>query len=91
MTLSPIQKADPFVGEFFIPDLSNLKHQRILLEMQQIEPEAAARITVNDRYAGGIIEKPFSLDISEYIKAGKNKIRIEPFAPEKVRVALYPR
>ncbi|MBN1817713.1 MAG: hypothetical protein JW828_10150 [Sedimentisphaerales bacterium] len=91
LTLSPIQKADPFVGQFMIPNLADLKNQRILIEMQQIEPEAAARITVNNRYAGGIIEKPFYLDISEHVKEGKNTIRIEPFAPEKVRIALYPR
>ncbi|MBN1123395.1 MAG: hypothetical protein JXA82_00210, partial [Sedimentisphaerales bacterium] len=91
LTLSPIQKADPFVGQFVIPDMADLKNQRILIEMQQVEPEAAARITVNDQYAGGVIEKPLRLEITGHVKAGKNTVRIEPFAPEQVRIALYPK
>jgi hypothetical protein len=89
LTLSPIRKSDPFAGQFQIPDMTNLKNQRIIIEMLRIEPEAAARISVNGQYAGGVIAKPFQLDITEHVKAGKNTVRIEPFAPEQVRVALY--
>lgn len=87
LTLSPV-KADPFVGRCELPALDLTKSQ-VYLEMDSIAPEVAARITVNGRDAGGLIGRPLRLEVGRYLKAGKNTIRIEPFAPGSARLTSY--
>ncbi|HNY28399.1 MAG TPA: hypothetical protein PKH31_13565, partial [Candidatus Sumerlaeota bacterium] len=60
-------------------------------EMDGIAPEEAARVSVNGAYAGGFIGKPLRLDVTEHLKSGKNAFLIEPFAPGKVWLAVYPK
>jgi hypothetical protein len=90
LTLSPV-KADPFTGACEIPASVDLAKSRIYLELDALAPEAAARVTVNGAYAGGFIDKPLRLDVTRHVKAGKNTIVIEPFAPKSAQLSLYPR
>jgi hypothetical protein len=89
LTLSPV-KADPFFGHC---DLANadLKKARVYLELGSLTPEIAARVTVNANSAGGFIGKPARLDISKHLKPGANTFRIEPFAPESVKLVICPK
>jgi len=52
-----------------------------VLELDNLSPEAAARVTVNGQYAGGLIGRPFRLEVTRLLRTGPNTIRIEPFAP----------
>jgi len=45
-------------------------------------------VTINGQDAGGFIGKPLRIEISQHLKHGKNSVRIEPFAPESVRIVL---
>ncbi|HNQ87418.1 MAG TPA: glycosyl hydrolase [Verrucomicrobiota bacterium] len=86
LTLSPV-KADPFVGSCQIP--ADLDWRRgVHLVMDGVAPEAAARVTLNGRDAGGAIGLPLRLDVSPYLKTGANTVRIEPFAPRTVRLVV---
>jgi len=38
---------------------------------------AMAKVTVNDIYVGGVWTAPYCLDISDFVKAGENKLKIE--------------
>lgn len=38
---------------------------------------AMAKVTVNDTYVGGVWTAPYSLDITDYVKAGENQLKIE--------------
>jgi len=89
ITLSPV-KGDPFFGHC---DLANTdpKQARVYLELGALAPETAARITVNGSSVGGFISKPARLEISRHLKSGANTFRIEPFAPESVRLVIYPK
>ena len=49
--------------------------------MDDVAPEAAARVTVNGKDAGGFIGRPLRLDVTRLLQPGTNTIRIEPFAP----------
>jgi hypothetical protein len=89
ITLSPA-KADPFVGRVEVPADLNLGRSRIHLEVDDLKPEAAARVTINGKYAGGFIGRPFRLDVGRHLKPGENEIRIEPFAPAAARLAVRP-
>jgi len=91
LTLSPIRAADPFHGHCDIPADIDLKSQRVCLEMEGVDPELAARVTVNSRYAGGVIGNPLRIDITRYVKGGTNTLVIEPFAPKAARLAVYAR
>ncbi len=51
--------------------------------------EDAAAVRVNGAYAGGFIGKPYRLEITRCLRAGRNTVRIEPFAVEEVRVEIY--
>ena len=51
--------------------------------------ESAAHVTVNGRYAGGFIGRPFRLDVTEYLKTGANRISIVPFAPVSAKLVVY--
>jgi hypothetical protein len=81
--------SDPFVGEVSIPESWLKPGLRVFLEADSIAPEAAAAVTVNDRYAGGFIGEPFRLEITSYLQAGKNQIVMQPFAPQELRVVVY--
>jgi hypothetical protein len=59
---------------------------RAVLELDEIAPEAAARVTVNGVYAGGFLGKPFRLDVTKHLKVGVNRIDITPFAPKSARL-----
>jgi hypothetical protein len=89
-TLSPV-RADPFVGRVDVPGDLDLARSRAVLEMDELTPEAAARVTVNGTYAGGFIGRPFRLDVTRLLRAGSNEIRIEPFAPRSARLAINAR
>ncbi len=90
LTLSPIQRATPYAGHFVL-DSFNPGGERLILSVQSGGPESAARATVNGQYAGGFIEQPTMLDLTEYVKSGRNDIRIEPFMPKAVQVFVCPR
>jgi alpha-L-rhamnosidase len=90
LTLSPA-KADPFDGHCDLPPGLNLATTRVYLEVTDLAPEAAARVTVNGRYAGGFIGQPLRLDITRHLQRGQNTLRLEPFAPESVRLVAYPK
>lgn len=87
---SPV-KADPFDGHFDLPATISSSNSRVYLVMDRLEPEAAASVTVNGNYAGGLIGKPFQLDITEQARAGANAIHIEPFSPTTARIIVAPR
>lgn len=87
-TGSPV-KADPYDGVCEVGTLIALKDSRVCLEAEGIAPEEAARVTVNGTYAGGFIGQPLRLDVTRLLKAGSNRIRIDPFAPATVRLAVY--
>ncbi len=89
LTLSPV-KADPFVGRCEWPAGASLDQKRVYLEVEDLAPEDAARVTVNGRYAGGFIGRPLRLDVTAHLKPGANALRIEPFAPKTARLAVYP-
>jgi len=89
LTLSPV-KANPFSGRFSLP-AELLEHRaRICIEAEQIEPEGAAAVRVNGRYAGGFIGRPYRLDISAQVKPGENRIEVEPFAPTELWIVVSP-
>jgi hypothetical protein len=90
-TRSPIAAADPFVGRCELPADVDLAKSRVILVMDSLSPEEAARVTVNGAYAGGIIGKPFRLDVTALLKSGANTIRIEPFAPKTAQLAVFAR
>jgi hypothetical protein len=88
LTLSPV-KADPFFGHCDLAT-ADLKTVRVYLELGTLTPEIAARVAVNGNSAGGFIGKPARLEISKHLKAGANTLRIEPFAPQSVRLVFCP-
>ena len=89
LTLSPIQQSQPFAGCFELSEAPQGSYRYILC-MDSIQPETAARITVNDHYAGGCIGTPLYKDITSFLKAGENTVMIEPFSPKSVKVLIYP-
>jgi len=88
LTVSPV-KANPFNGKVYLPEEIDLEKTRVYLVCEDISPEAAARITLNGMYAGGFIEKPLRLEVSGFLRPGMNTIRIEPFAPKSVKLAVF--
>jgi len=50
----------------------------------------AASVTVNGKAAGGLIGKPYRLDVTRWITPGINTIRTEPWSPVNPRLVLYP-
>ncbi len=87
LNLSPVA-GNPFEGTCDIPADLDLGTARIVLEMEGITPEEAARITINGEDASGFIGKPLRLEVTPHLKPGTNAIRIEPFAPKNVRLAV---
>ncbi len=90
VTVSPLKAADPFHGLAAVPMNFNPASYRVYLEMDELPaPELAAAVTVNGRYAGGVIGRPFRLDVTAYLKAGGNNIDIAPLAPRAARLVFY--
>ena len=87
---SPVT-ADVFVGHCDIPNTVDLAKSDVILTMDELAPEAAARVTVNGQAAGGFIGKPYRLTITTLLKPGTNTLRIEPFAPKQARLIVVPR
>jgi hypothetical protein len=56
--------------------------------MDELTPEAAARVTINGKDAGGFIGRPFRLDVTRHLNRGANTIKIDPFAPKSVRLVV---
>jgi hypothetical protein len=90
LTLSPIQRATPYAGHFVLDSSFKAGTERLMLAVEGVGPETAARVTVNGKYAGGFIERPETVDLTEYVKPGRNDIRIEPFMPKSVKVFVCP-
>jgi len=90
LTVSPVKKADPFVGYLELSAEQMQRKIRFILDMGEIKPEQAARITINNAYVGGCIGRPSNKDITEYLKPGRNIIRIEPFSPDMVQIFFLP-
>jgi len=89
MVSSPV-KSNPFYGHCDLPEDVEPRKLRIYLETSGPRPEDGMHVTVNGKYAGGFICGPYRLEISRFMKKGKNQITIQPFAPESVRLAFYP-
>jgi hypothetical protein len=83
LTLSPA-KSSPYEGTFILSEANLEKGKRIILRTSPITPEDAARVTLNNQFAGGFIGQPARLDITSFVQAGANQIRIEPWAPDNV-------
>lgn len=88
LTLSPVH-ADPFDGEVEIGEPLGPPDNRLYLVFDAPAPEAACRVEVDGRYAGGAVGRPFRLDLTDLLKPGRHHIRIEPFAPAHVRVEVF--
>jgi hypothetical protein len=88
VAVSPV-KSDPFVGVCDLPATVKLDQSRVFIEMDELKPEEAARVTINGKYAGGFIGKPFRLEVTQHLVAGQNKVIIEPFAPKNVVFTVY--
>ncbi len=88
ITLSPVT-ADPFAGRCDIPASLDLAKSRVFLELDELAPENAARVSVNGQYAGGFLAKPLRLDVTAHLQPGANTIRIEPFAPKSAKLVVY--
>jgi len=87
VTLSPIT-ADPFVGTCTIGEDVELKRYRVYLEMDEL-PDTSAAVKVNGVASGGVIGRPCRVEIGRLLKAGENKIEIQPLAPKSARVVFY--
>jgi len=81
-----ITPANPFKGTCTVPQ-SLKPGSRVYLEMENLQEGASVK--VNGKYAGGVIGRPFRLDVTEHLRQGSNTIEIEPYAPESVRLAVY--
>jgi len=82
-----ISPADPFVGRCTVGSKVDLKRSRVYLEMDGVREGASVK--VNGIFAGGVIGKPFRLEVSKLLRHGANTIEIEPYAPTSVRLAIY--
>ena len=82
-----IMPADPFVGRCTLGSKVDLKSSRVYVEMEGLREGAS--IKVNGNYAGGVIGRPFRLDVTKLLSPGSNTIEIEPYAPDSVRLAVY--
>jgi len=89
VTVSPLAAADPYVGHATLPGAEELKGRRVYLEMVGLpHPEYAAAVTVNGRAAGGVIGRPFRLDVTECARPGANTVEIAPLAPVSARLVV---
>jgi hypothetical protein len=86
LTVGPVP-ADPYTGKVeVVPgDLG----RRFFLELVDLAPEEAARVTFNGQDAGGFISRPLRLEVTRWIKAGENSVHIEPFSPREAKLCVY--
>ena len=89
-TASPVKVATPYDGVCELAAAVDLIKSRVYLETAALAPEAAARVTVNGSDAGGFIGAPLRLDVTRLLKPGKNTLRLEPFAPSELHLAVFP-
>lgn len=89
LTLSPVT-ANPFEGVCRLPGGFDASKTRVILDVNALAPEEAARVIINGKDSGGFIGKPLRLEITTRLKPGENHIRIEPFAPDSARLLLIP-
>ena len=87
---SPVT-ANVFQGRAEIPPTVDLTKCRLILAMEDLSPEGAARINVNGKDGGGFIGKPYRLDVTKHLKPGTNTFVIEPFAPKQMQLLVVPR
>jgi len=80
--------ATPFSGTCDVPSSVDLSTARLFLEMDELKPEEAARVTINGQYAGGFIGRPFRLDVTRCLNNGANTVKIGPFAPKSARMVV---
>jgi hypothetical protein len=52
-------------------------------------PEDAAAVRINGAHAGGWIGKPYRLDVTRFLKPGRNTLRIEPFPVSGVTLEIH--
>jgi hypothetical protein len=84
---APVPQADPFEGAAEWTAAPDTARGRVMLVMDGVRE--GVRVQVNGQEAGGCIGAPFMLDVTGLVKAGSNTVRIEPFAPKTVKLALY--
>jgi len=84
-----VPQADPFEGAAEWPAARDTARERVMLVMEGVRE--GVRVQVNGQEAGGCIGAPFMLDVTALVRAGSNTVRIEPFAPRLVKLAVYPR
>jgi len=89
ITLPPVKQAAPFTGTFNLPKDWLENGKRVYVETSEPPHDASVAVKINNQFAGGFIGKPFRLDITEHLKTGENRVLIEPFAPETVRIVHY--
>jgi hypothetical protein len=53
-------------------------------------PGGSASVSVNGAFAGGVIGRPWRLDVTRAVKAGANAIEIVPQSPKRARLVAYP-
>jgi hypothetical protein len=87
VTLSPVV-AHPFSATCEVPADVDLARERIFLDVADLAPEEAARVTINGKDAGGFIGRPLQLDVTRHLTAGSNTIEIAPFAPKSARLVV---
>jgi hypothetical protein len=63
-----------FYHNTFTIDLSN-KNNRFMIDLGALT--AMAKVIVNGVYAGGVWTTPYRLDITDFVKNGKNEVKIE--------------
>ena len=90
LTVSPVS-SDPFCGHCDLPADVDLTKSRVYLECDDPAPEAAAHVTVNGEFAGGFIGRPCRLEVTRFLKSGRNDFTLVPFAPKAVRLLIYRR
>lgn len=78
-----------FRKTFRIPGDVNLRDCRVYLEMDGLALSAAA-VKVNGRHAGGMIAKPYRLQITRHLKPGTNTIEVAPTTPAVAKLTIYP-
>lgn len=89
LTASPVT-SDPFHGHADLPAHADGSVARAFLAMDEPAPEAGAHVTVNGRFVGGFIGRPCRLEVTQFVKAGRNEVVITPFAPRRVWFDIAP-
>lgn len=62
-----------YTTTFKLPALK--KGKRLVLDLGSVGD--MAKVTVNGKYAGGVWTAPYTVDVTDYLKKGKNTIKIE--------------